>query len=327
MMRLGSHQPSYILLWSRSSSVIALSAESAAVQRIEARTTGYIERHSRHLIHHHASSSSPSRDPTYPSSPALRSLHGPYLAAPKVTALITQCSTTAQLHEVLWKHRELRFNYIHASAAVVKLAKLLPVDSSSSSTNGQFRRKKNLAPDQRKEPDDKLLACMLRVISVMEEHLNEMQPRAVANSLWAATRISSWLQSRAALPSDSTTIVGSGPPQSSEGIVNASSSIKALCQRYVSLSLSLLDRVPHALPDFQPQHFSNTALALAFLHSLATELCPRAQWGVYSKEHLMGLMSTLAEHSRYLLLDFEPQALANLLHSIVTVGLRPDEGE
>ena len=110
--------------------------------------------------------------------------------------------------------------------------------------------------------------------------------------------------------------------------------MKVLHNRCLSLSLRLVDQVPGAVPHFHPQHFSNTALALTLLHNLVattTELGPRRSLnkGDVEDAHLVTdsrLMYRLMDRSRPLLPQFEPQALANLMHSVASMGLRPNEG-
>ena len=109
--------------------------------------------------------------------------------------------------------------------------------------------------------------------------------------------------------------------------------MKVLHNRCLSLSLRLVDQVPGAVPHFHPQHFSNTALALTSLHNrlATTEMGPRSLKKGDQKEGLhrfTDLMYILMDRSRPLLPQFEPQALANLMHSVASTGLlRPNEGE
>lgn len=167
---LSSALSDYILLWRRPSGIASFARYSGPATETE-----NIERHS----------ATSSRRPTKSSK-----LNGSYFLAPyEVTQLISQSSSTAQLHSVIMQHKD-RLNYIHASAALVRLAKLLTSDAMRNRIKDTHSIVDTLQGDK---PSASSSSCLLTVVGVIEGHLDELQPRAVVNSLWAGRFKSSTL--------------------------------------------------------------------------------------------------------------------------------------
>ena len=189
---------------------------------------------------------------------------------------------------------------------------------------------------------EEMQSCVEVVLRIVLLHMGEFQPRAVANSLWAAAKLAvSPSLGEAASPSlgemassslgdrhlnrgeeysplhgDQLPLMG-GAPHYLLGEVAPHHPIREACRR---VAAALLSTVPDAVPHFEPQHISNVLYALASLQPLPI---PSDEM----QRRIPALLDALLAHSWPLLHEFEAQALSNTLYSLAVLGHEPDEGE
>ena len=237
------------------------------------------------------------------------------LDARGVTRLIGACTSPAQLHSVLLQHSG-RLNFIHASAAIVLLSKM--ADATAGSRNGASWRSSGRLVGQ-------MRGCAAAMSALVASQLDELQPRAVANCLWAAAKLAgaleeteeAGLEEREGEALEGQKAAGV-PTRQHQQQQQRTPSPRPIGFR--ALALLLLGRVPLALPHFLPQHVSNTACAMASLaSSTGRRTGDEVQW--------TGMLALMEAHTHPLLPEFGPQAIANLLHSLAVLEHRPDPGE
>jgi hypothetical protein len=187
------------------------------------------------------------------------------------------------------------------------------------------------------------------VLQLVQQHMEQLPPRALANCLWAATKLATTLSSSASQHWDAHSL-----------LVHGSSSAKAVAPRHgaasscLKLALRLLARVPAAARGFEPQHVANTFYAMAMLHTLATSVsmtasataavqpqpAPSASSSLFPNSLMRfcelhdippvdghAVVAALQRHAGpQLLAGMAPQGLANTLYSLAVLDLQPDEG-
>ena len=147
-------------------------------------------------------------------------------------------------------------------------------------------------------PSEEMLLCVDTVLHVLHLHMGELQPRAVANSLWAVSKLA--------------TSPSLGPFHHP---------LRRACHQ---MAQALLPAVSDALPHFEPQHISNAFYSLALLQS-SRGLSPDHDDQRGHELH-NSLLIGLQGHSRPLLDQFHPQALSNTIYALALLGQEPEEG-
>jgi hypothetical protein len=174
---------------------------------------------------------------------------GRLLAPQELTGWLKAARTPQDLQALLEQHAGC-LNFIHAAAAITRLAHLCDgAATTARSTPGRFAT----LPAT-------VLPCITVVCSLVTQRAPEFQPRAVANSLWAVAK----LDSRLKMPTGSALSLNNGSSSSSAGTHRqalASEAQGALSE----LLAALLAMLPAATSGFEPQHCSNVLYALALL--------------------------------------------------------------
>lgn len=144
----------------------------------------------------------------------------------QLTSLVKQADSPEVLAKTV-QHYSSILNYIHAAATITRLAKLLTNSSVSTSRDA--------------------LACITIVCKVVKQHLQEFEPRAIANTLWACSKLCGYVDSardRRDHDSYSTSM-----------------------HEVHDLAAELLQLLPDSVHRFETQHICNGLYACAVLHN------------------------------------------------------------
>jgi len=244
-----------------------------------------------------------------------------------LTAAIQAAQTAQQLRAICMLHRS-RLNYIHAAAAITRLAKLNPFSpqrQGSASVEAQ-----NGSPHPAGQPYH---VCITDVANLVATRCAEFQPRALANALWASSKLAVRLQQEQQQQR---------PPAPSHTALTA----------VLDLAACLCSLLPQLAPGFEPQHCANALHALASLQQVHDQQLEdvltsqqqqqqhtdrqqheqqqeRAEQQAHTLQLLQHMLScapsVLQATGPRQLAGMAPQGLANTLHAVARLGLSSPE--
>ncbi len=196
-----------------------------------------------------------------------------------LTAALRAAPSWQHLHDLCVRHQGA-LNFIHASAALTTLAKLLAATTPTATDPPLLHPQRRHGPPQHPTPPPSrdLLACIVNTTQLAQAHAPEFQPRALANCLWATAKLLAWMArtypappashadspTHAERPAPPAAPAASAPaaprPRLAPGLTaSADASLH-------SLALRLVDLLPELSPGFEPQHCSSALHALALVH-------------------------------------------------------------
>eukprot|EP00983_Pelagomonas_calceolata_P127791 1161445-Pelagomonas_calceolata.AAC.9 len=247
-----------------------------------------------------------------------------------------QCAETRQqLHSICKRHR-MRMNYIHAAAAITRLAKLHPLQHCRS--QGKVSHS-DLSPPmqqqhQQQGPSPDNHHCITDIAYLVATHSAEFQPRALANALWAVSKLAVQLQQEEHISQQQQ----QQQQEPSSFLHPLPAPDHSALTAVLDLAACLCSHLPQLAPRFEPQHCANTLHALASLqqvHDREEQLQQQQQLREQDAEQqhrLQQLQEVLAcaplalhftSHSR--LAGMAPQGLSNSLHAVACLRLLPEE--
>jgi hypothetical protein len=233
------------------------------------------------------------------------------IPAPQLTRLITSCETAGALFAVVQAHGHV-FNFIHASAALARLAKL-PLG-----TNTQ--------------------AGVAQLLGVAWEQLPQMGAQALANSLWAVSKlgVDDGLFVAALLRSARPQL----PSFNAQALVNTTWALATLRHTDADFMGALLEVAKPKLSSFEAQSPATMAWALAMLgHNDAAFMrallvVAKSRLSYFNEQNLANtawalatlghndavFMGSLLSVAKPKLSSFKPQDLANMAWALATLG-------
>ena len=257
-----------------------------------------------------------------------------------ITVLLQAAQTIQQLHRACMRHYA-HLNYIHAAAAITRLAKLntssgLHTRTPSNSSHHQQQQRRPSPPSE--------LRCITDVVLLVATHCAEFQPRALANALWAVSKLALQLHHHPQISLDFNLKQQASEPQHNTFqpfISQPDSAARGEADELQTARCAVLDLaaylssyLPQLASEFEPQHCANALHALSNLRQVqgkqmqppATQLQrqlqeQQQQWKLVEAQAPFMLSAT----SPAKLTGMSPQGLANTLHAVAHLGLSPDE--